>query len=109
MHSMTWWWNSNYLDMLPCSLPPEAPTLPKLLCFSARKVNIVQQIGVNYSKFGILLLNDTNGAIVKAVEKEHHHNAEDINIAIFRKWLEGMGEQPVAWSTLVATLKKINM
>ena len=72
-------------------------------------MNIAQQIGVNYYKFGILLLNDTNGAIVKEVEKEHHHIAEDITIAIFRKWLEGMGEKPVAWSTLVTTLKKINM
>ena len=72
-------------------------------------MNIFQRIGVNYFKFGILLLNDTYGDIVKAVEKEHHHIAEDINIAIFQKWLEGMGEKPVAWSTLVATLKKINM
>ena len=72
-------------------------------------MNICQQIGVNYSKFGILLLNDTYGAVVNAIENEHHHNAEKINIAIFRKWLEGMGEKPVAWSTLVATLKKINM
>ena len=69
-------------------------------------MNIAQQIGVNYSKFGILLLNDHNGAIVKALEKEYHCNAEDINIAIFRKWLEG---KSVVWSTLVATLQKINM
>ena len=43
---------------------------------------------------------------MKALEKEYHCNAEDINIAIFRKWLEG---KSVAWSTLVATLQKINM
>ena len=72
-------------------------------------MNFAQQIGVNYSKFGILLLNDTNGAIVNAVENEHLRNAEKINIAIFQKWLEGRGEKPVAWSTLVATLKKVNM
>eukprot|EP00731_Ephydatia_muelleri_P005630 Em0002g1806a len=72
-------------------------------------VNVIQQIGVNYSKFGILLLNDNNGTIVKALEKQYCQNAEDIIIAIFGKWLEGMGEKPVAWSTLVATLQKINM
>ena len=83
--------------------------MKELLYFSDKKVNVVQQIGVNYSKFGIFLLNGNNGSIVKALEKQYCQNAEDILIDIFRKWLEGMGEKPVAWSTLVATLKKINM
>ena len=72
-------------------------------------MSVVQQIGVNYSKFGILLLNDSNGTILKALEKQYCQNADYIVIAIFGKWLEGMGEKPVAWSTLVATLQKINV
>ena len=90
-------------------LPPGLPTLPELLCFSDRRVNIAEQIGVNYLEFGIFLLQDSNGAIVKALEKEHHWNAKQINLAIFQKWLEGKGVKPVTWSTLITALQNIKM
>ena len=89
------------------SLPPETPTLMNLLSFSKRGVNIAEQIGVNYVTFGMILLQDMNGAVVKALEKEHRGNAEDINIAIFQKWLNGKGMRPVTWSTLVTALQTI--
>ena len=88
-------------------LPPETPTLLKLLSFSDRGVNIAEQIGVNYLMFGMILLQDDNGVIVKALEKEHHWVAVDINTAIFQKWLNGKGMMPVAWSTLVAALETL--
>ena len=50
-----------------------------------------------------------NGAIVDALEKEHHWTAEQINMAILRKWLQGNGVKPVTWSTLVAVLRTIKM
>eukprot|EP00731_Ephydatia_muelleri_P033258 Em0027g6a len=83
------------------------PTLPELLFFSERRVNIAEQIGANYFKFGIFLLEDSNGAIVTALENEHLKNAERINVAILQKWLEGKGVKPVTWSTLVTVLQKI--
>ena len=89
------------------SLPPETPTLMNLLSFSERGVNIAEQIGVNYLMFGMILLQDVNGAVVKALVKEHRGNAEDINVAIFQKWLDGKGMRPVTWSTLVTALQKI--
>eukprot|EP00731_Ephydatia_muelleri_P011858 Em0006g752a len=82
------------------------PTLPELLFFSERRVNIAEQIGANYFKFGIFLLEDSNGAIVTALENEHLKNAERINVAILQKWLEGKGVKPVTWSTLVTVLQK---
>ena len=88
-------------------LPPETPTMKELLCFSDQKVNIVEQIGADYSRFGIFLLEDKNGAVVKALEKEHRGNAQEINTDIFRRWFEGKGMRPVAWSTLVKCLQKI--
>ena len=92
------------------SLPPSGtPTLPELLSFSDRKVNIAEQIGVKYLNFGLFLLEDCNGAIVTALENEHQKNAERINFAIFQKWLEGKGVKPVTWSTLVTVLQNINM
>ena len=81
--------------------------MPELLFFSERRVNIAEQIGANYLKFGIFLLEDSNGAIVTALENEHLKNAERINVAILQKWLEGKGVKPVTWSTLVTVLQKI--
>ncbi|KAL5505211.1 hypothetical protein EMCRGX_G006611 [Ephydatia muelleri] len=74
-----------------------------------RGVNIAEQIGVNYLMFGMILLQDDNGAIVKALEEEHRGNAEKINTAIFQKWLDGKGIGPVTWSTLVTALQKFTV
>ena len=88
-------------------LPPGTPTLQELLFFSDRNVNIAEQIGVNYLKFGIFLLQDSSGTIVTALENEHQRKAERINLAILQKWLEGKGVKPVTWSSLVNALQKI--
>ena len=81
----------------------------KLLSFSERGVNLADQIGVNYLMCGMILLQDDNGAIVKALEEEHHGNAEKINTAVFQKWLDGKGIGPVTWSTLVTALQNITV
>ena len=91
------------------SCPPGTPTLRELLSFSNKKVNFAQNIGVNYLKFGIFLLEDSNGDIMKALEKEHHINVEEINVAILKQWLKGMGVKPVTWSTLVSVLKNVGL
>ena len=80
----------------------------ELLSFSDKKVNIAELIRVNYFKFGLLLLEDSNGIIVKALENQFHFNTEQINIAILQRWLEGKG-RPVTWSTLVTALQNIKI
>ena len=90
-------------------LPPGTPTMMDLLSFSSSKLNMAVQVGVKYDKFGVFLLEDTNGAIVEALEVEHTKNAERINMAILKKWLQGKGVKPVTWSTLVSVLKNIGM
>ena len=49
-------------------LPPEIPTLQKLLCFLDKKLNITEQIGVNYFAFSTFLVEDSNRVTVKALE-----------------------------------------
>ena len=83
--------------------------MQELLSLSAGKVNIAIKVGVEYLQFGIFLLEDKNGDIVKALEMEHHWKAEQINIAILQRWLQGKGMNPVTWTTLVAVLQKIRM
>ena len=70
---------------------------------------MAELVGTKYSKLGIFLLNDDTGAIVEALERQHLLNVEEINTAIFRKWLQGMGAQPSAWSTLIDVLRKIGL
>ena len=71
--------------------------------------NVAEQIGADYFRFGVFLLDDCDGVIVKALEKEHLKISEDINMAILQRWLVGKGVMPVTWSTLVTVLQKIGM
>ena len=66
-------------------------------------------VGTSYSKMGAFLLKDETGAVVQALEREHMKDAETINMAIFSRWLQGKGAQPVAWSTLIGVLRKIGL
>ena len=81
----------------------------ELLSFSSSKLNIAVQVGMKYDKFGVFLLEDTNGVIVEALKVEHMKNAERINMTVLKTWLQGKGVKPVTWSTLVSVLKNIGM
>jgi hypothetical protein len=70
-------------------------------------VNLAQKIGTDYMKLGIFLLKDDNADLTIALEKEHHGNAEHINMAVFRQWVKGNGLNPVTWATLVHVLHEI--
>ena len=72
-------------------------------------VNLAEEIGVHYFKFGIQLLRDDSGAQMSAFVKECLGRAEEINCKIFQKWLEGNRRQPVTWETLVHVLDDIGL
>ena len=88
-----------------------SPTLMDLICFPmpGGKVNLAERIGVGYYEFGVLLLEDGNGDLIAAIEKEQGKSASDINRQVFRLWLKGKGRQPVTWATLVAVLHDIGL
>ena len=89
----------------------ERPDLLKLLSFPGKggnKINIPVRIGTKYLTFGILLLNDTTGAEVKAIIKEHHENAAEINLDILTLWIGGKGK-PLSWDTLINVLQSIGL
>ena len=84
------------------------PTLPELLNFrtsSGSTVNIVKQIGTHFSTLGPQLLNDANGAVTSAITSLHMRNADAINQDILTRWLQGQGQRPVTWSTLIGVLR----
>lgn len=72
-------------------------------------INIIQRIGVNYSQFGIFLLDDSMGDKVDVIAHKHMRNAVEINREILREWLAGRGQQPVTWRTLVDVLNTIGL
>ena len=73
------------------------------------RVDLAERVGTHYFKFGVLLLQDNNGDVVSAFEKELGRNASEINQAILRRWLQGKGRQPVTWDTLLAVLQDIGL
>ena len=79
------------------------PSLPEIL-----RLKVPQQVGANYSTFGIILLNDQMGNRVKAIEHNCHRQAEPIVRNILQEWIEGNG-LPVTWDSLVLTLRVIDL
>ena len=71
--------------------------------------DLVDEIGNDYEKFGILLLNDDNGIRVKAIEKTKNGDPVGITVEILRQWLLGKGRKPVTWQTLVECLQYTNL
>ena len=76
----------------------ETPSLPKLL-----KLNILNEIGLNYKTFGTFLLCDETGMVVKTIENDHR-TARNITLEILREWLIGKGES-ITWQSLIQALR----
>ena len=90
----------------------DQPTLLELLCFDSKTrecVNIIDEVGVKYQMFGILLLEDKTGAHVRSLIKKHHEDSESINLEIVQEWLQGRGAKPVSWRTLTRILKAVKL
>ena len=74
-----------------------------------RRINIPQEVSTKYCQFGILLLEDTNGAKVRNMEHKHQRDAEQINTEILQEWVSGKGRLPVSWATLTEVLRDVEL
>ena len=85
--------------------------LQQLICFKTRsgRINILEQIGTQYRELGILLLDDTTGAVTKAIIEHYNYDATKIIFEIFEKWIQGKGKLPVEWGTLIEVLNNIEL
>ena len=89
----------------------DKPTLPMLIsfkCKNGKKINVLEKIGVKYSDFGVLLLNDDDGSKVSAIVDKNMREAKPICTDIVKLWLQGEG-RPVSWKTLVEVLEDIGL
>ena len=85
------------------SFSGERPSLPELL-----RLKVPQQVGANYSTFGIFLLDDQTGSRVQSLKQACLGNPADVMLRILQEWLEGKG-LPVTWESLVETLQNIDL
>ncbi len=85
--------------------------MPEFLKFPSAhgSINIPQKISTSFRRFGVFLLDDDTGSRVEALIHHHREDAEAINMAILREWLQGRGRQPVTWETLVDVLRDSNL
>ena len=77
--------------------------MPELL-----HLQVPEEVGANYHKFGLLLLNDEKGNRMGIIDSDCRGIAEDIMLRILKEWLAGKG-LPVSWDTLIQTLRDINL
>ena len=87
------------------------PTLIECIRFRGRerRINIPQEIGVQYRDFGLFLLEDHNGARIRALAHKHNNDSNEINIEIIEEWVTGKGRHPVTWKTLTQVLRDIEL
>ena len=89
----------------------QRPNLCQLISFGVRSgnINVLEQIGTHYWELGVQLLDDTTGAVTKAIVEQYQNNATKINREILQRWIQGGGKLPVEWDTLVKVLKDIRL
>ena len=87
----------------------ELPTLPELMRFGSKSINIIEEIGVNYHNFGVNLLEDKTGNRMRALERQLRDNPEDINRTVLSRWINGEGREPRSWATLAIVLDECKL
>ena len=83
------------------------PTLPVLTDFPGKTqhFNIAERIGGKYLSVGTGLLHDERGDVVPAIVSEHGRNAEQINMDILSRWVQGKGIADRTWQGLLGVLR----
>ena len=90
----------------------DKPNLMNCVRFQGRekkKINIPQEIGVEYYKFGLFLLEDDSGSRIQSIAHQLMNNSEQINMEVLREWLAGKGKHPITWKTLTEVLHDIEL
>ena len=94
-----------YFPRLPTG---DKPTLPILTAFPTRDggfIDVAQRIGANYRRFGIQLINDTDGSVMSKLEKKHPSDSDEILDVIFSEWIQGKGSA-CTWGRLLECLRR---
>ena len=82
------------------SKPITLPLLLNLPLSSGKCVNLTEVVGDKYFAFGVHLLHDESGKLVKAIETDHQKQTEPIVTEILMRWIQGVGKSQT-WGSLV--------
>ncbi len=84
----------------------DRPTMKELRSFKRKTdgkvIDIVTEIGTDYKKLGVILLD--NDKKVTSIAANNFHRMDDTVDEILREWLKGDGKGPVTWDTLAEAL-----
>ena len=76
-------------------------------------MDLAEEIGADYEKFGTLLLEDKKGNKVKNIKVSKRGDpveiTVEITVEILKQWLQRKGRKPVAWQTLVKCLRDTDL
>ena len=72
------------------------------------RLKIPEAVGAKYHDFGILLLDDTLGDLIRNIEAKHQRDSSAIVTDILREWFQGRG-LPVTWKSLIKTLRDMQL
>ena len=99
------------LDISFCKSADGPPTLDGLRHFPVANghMDLAEEIGADYEKFGTLLLEDKKGNKVKNIEVSERGDPVEITVEILKQWLQGKGRKPVASQTLVKCLQDTDL
>ena len=81
--------------------------MPELIALQSgtQHINIVERIGMKWSRVGLTLLDDKYNTIVPAIAHQHGNNAELITQDILGRWLQGKGIPDRSWWGLLGVLR----
>ena len=80
--------------------------LPKSSDGDKKSFDVAEEIANSYKKIGGVLLQDSNGNRVGNIFENNLHMVVDTSVDILKKWLDGSGERPVTWGTLIRVLEE---
>ena len=74
-----------------------------------QKVDVITRANCAYENLGMLLLQDDNLNIVKALELKHSNDMQKVTKDFFSKWIDGGGLTPVTWQALIGVFREIDL
>ena len=68
---------------------------------------VVHQIALKWEDLGIQLNLDDDGTLINSISKNRGGDAAKCCLDVLKVWLQGRGEEPKTWRTLVDCLREI--
>ena len=105
-HTHTYTHTHTHINEFPHS-SDDTPTLRELESLTRNDgmtFSVMEELGGDYYKFGIILLQDETGRVMDDI-RANIRGSYNINREIFKRWLRGRGKKPTTWRTLVELLR----